>query len=280
MSYQEPLSQHAIAISISESPDMAVLGLGKEHLDDAMTEVARHLLAMGARLLYGGDLRKDGFSNLLFELVSRHRRDADLGDERVGVSNYLAWPVHVGLPIDALQELTDALKGTAELVCLTADGAAMTPLERAALASRPTAAAEWADGLTAMRMTMRASSNARIMLGGRTENYKGRMPGVAEEALIALESHQPLYLLGGFGGCARDVAADLGLIGAQSGQVQAWAGREKFSAFRVHDLRNGLTEEESRALATTAHIDQAVALILRGLLRQRDAEGMGNGSGP
>lgn len=258
---------------------MAVLGLGKEHLDDAMTEVARHLLAMGARLLYGGDLRKGGFSSLLFELVSRHRRDADLGDERVGVSNYLAWPVHVGLPIDALQELTDALKGTAELVCLTVDGAAMTLQERAAFASRPATAAEWADGLTAMRMTMRASSDARIVLGGRTENYKGRMPGVAEEALIALEIHQPLYLLGGFGGCARDVAADLGLIGTQSGQVPAWAGREKFSAFKVDDLRNGLREEESRALAMTAHIDQAVALILRGLLRQRDAEGMGNGGG-
>jgi hypothetical protein len=271
VSYKEPLSQHAIAISISESPDMAVLGLGKEHLDDAMTEVARHLLAMGARLLYGGDLRKDGFSNLLFELVSRHRRDADLGDERTGVKNYLAWPVHVSLPIDALQELTHSLKDIAELVCLTSDGAVMMPQERAALVPHPASAVEWAEGLTAMRKTMRDSSNARIVLGGRTENYKGRMPGVAEEALIALESNQPLYLLGGFGGCTRDVAADLGLIDTQYGQPPAWAGRDKFTAFKVDDLRNGLTEDENRDLATTAHIDQAVTLILRGLLRQRAA---------
>ena len=250
---------------------MAVLGLGKEHLDDAMTEVARHLLAMGARLLYGGDLRKDGFSNLLFELVSRHRRDADLGDERTGVKNYLAWPVHVSLPIDALQELTQSLKDTAELVCLTADGAVMMSQERAALVPRQASAVEWAEGLTAMRKTMRDSSNARIVLGGRTENYKGRMPGVAEEALIALESNQPLYLLGGFGGCACDVAADLGLIGTQYGQLPTWAGRDKFSAFKIDDLRNGLTEDENRDLATTAHIDQAITLILRGLLRQRAA---------
>ena len=76
MSYQEILGQKTIAISISESPDMSVLGLGDEHLRDAMAEIARHLLALGARLIYGGDLRQHGFSDLLFELVARHRRDA------------------------------------------------------------------------------------------------------------------------------------------------------------------------------------------------------------
>ena len=57
MSYQEPLSQKAIAVAISDSPDMAGLGLAPEHLRDAMAEIARHLLALGARLVYGGDLR-------------------------------------------------------------------------------------------------------------------------------------------------------------------------------------------------------------------------------
>ncbi len=92
MTYQEPLSQKAVAISISDSPDMAVLGLAEEHLRDAMAEVARHLLAMGARLVYGGDLRAYGFTELLFELVARHRRDADIGDNRAGVVSYT--PTH------------------------------------------------------------------------------------------------------------------------------------------------------------------------------------------
>ena len=95
MRYREGLSQVAVAISISESPDMAVLGLSDEHLRDAMAEIARHLLALGVRLAYGGDLRASGFTELLFELVARHRRDADEGDERTGVTNYLAWPVHI-----------------------------------------------------------------------------------------------------------------------------------------------------------------------------------------
>lgn len=95
MTYQEPLSQKAVVISISESDDMAILGLAEEHLRDAMGEVARHLLAMGARLIYGGDLRRDGFTELLVELVVRHRRDADVGDERTGVVSYLPWPIHM-----------------------------------------------------------------------------------------------------------------------------------------------------------------------------------------
>jgi hypothetical protein len=268
MTYQEPLSQMAIAISISESPDMAILGLGNEHLDDAMAEVARHLLALGARLLYGGDLRKDGFSNLLFELVTRHRRDADLGDSRVGVTNFLAWPVHIGLSIETLDELTDGLKGTAELVCLSQDGRPLTRQERSTLSSSQTDPAEWTASLSSMRRRMRDLSNARIVLGGRTQDYKGRMHGVAEEALLALQGRQPLYLLGGFGGCARDIASDLGLPGPLSGPTQNWPERESFSQFKVDDLKNGLTEEENKALAKTVHVDQAITLILRGLLRR------------
>ncbi len=61
MTYREMLSQHVIAISTSDSPDMPVLGLSQQHLYDAMTEIARHLLALGARIVYGGDLRaKEG----------------------------------------------------------------------------------------------------------------------------------------------------------------------------------------------------------------------------
>ena len=265
MSYQEPLSRRAIAVSISESPDMASLGLAKEHLDDAMAEVARHLLAMGARLVYGGDLRPGGFTELLFELVTRHRRDADLNDDRVGVTNFLAWPVHIGLPFKEITRLKEALKGAAEVACLTLDGAIMPPSDRQWLTPRPPAHWEWAEGLTAMRKRMTKVSDARIVLGGRVEGFKGRMPGVAEEAIGALTAGQPLFVLGGFGGCARHIARDLGLT--RDVANQPWPGRDELAAFAAEDLNNGLTAEENSTLATTPHIDQAMTLILRGLLR-------------
>lgn len=270
MSYQEALSKHTIAISISESPDMAVLGLAKEHLDDAMAEVARYLLAMGARLMYGGDLRPKGFTELLFELVARHRRDSDLGDELVGVSNFLAWPVHVSLPYEEVQQLSETLSGVAEVVCLTADGKVMSPDERQQMVPRPATDDEWAAGLTAMRSMMTKMSDARIALGGKVDGFKGRMPGVAEEVLVALRADQPLFLLGGFGGCARDIAVDLGLTQTWLMQRLPWPGLGDFIDFTVEDLNNGLDAEENAILATTVHVDQAITLILRGLLRKKD----------
>jgi len=38
------------------------------------------------------------------------------------------------------------------------------------------------------------------MLGGRTLGYKGKYPGLVEEALITLQAGKPLFLLGGFAG--------------------------------------------------------------------------------
>lgn len=269
MSYQEPLAKYCVGISISESPDMDALGLAKEHLDDAMAEVARYLLAMGARLMYGGDLRPKGFTELLFELVARHRRDAVIGDERVGVINFLAWPAHISMPPEEVKQLSEALSGAAELVCLTADGKIMLPDERQHLAPRPAVDEEWAASLTAMRGTMASMSDARIVLGGKVDQFKGRMPGVAEEALMALQASQPLFLLGGFGGCTRDIAEDFGLAPAWPAKRSPWPGRDDFESFTAESLNNGLAMEENSILATTVHIDQAVALILRGLLHQK-----------
>ena len=82
---------------------------------------------------------------------------------------------------------------------------------------------DWASSLTAMRRVQTEAIDARIVLGGRVTNFKGRMPGIAEEAEFALKSNQPLYLLGGFGGCARDIASDMGLMPEIEGSTD-WLG--------------------------------------------------------
>jgi Transposase len=45
-----------------------------------------------------------------------------------------------------------------------------------------------------------------------------------------------------------------------------WPNRATFKAFSVIDLNNALTPEENPTLVRTPHVDQAVTLILRGLL--------------
>lgn len=266
MTYQEPLSQKSVAIAISDSPDMAALGLAPEHLRDAMAEIARHLLAMGARLVYGGDLRANGFTELLFELVARYRRDADVGDARAAVVNYLAWPIVVSKPAAEMRGLAEELTGLAELHFLDRQGADVAPAALDDAPRPPVTDADWAAALTAMRDVLTRASDARIVLGGRTEGYKGRMPGIAEEALTALQAGQPLFLLGGFGGCARDISIALKLV-PQPASLAAWTGLNEFGPFDGAALQNGLTAEENATLARTVHVDEAVALILRGLLR-------------
>ena len=268
MTYQEPLSQKAIGISISDSADMPILGLADEHLRDAMAEIARHLLAMGARLVYGGDLRACGFTELLFELVARYRRDADVGDIRPAIISYLPWPVHCGMPAQQIQSLAYDLKGLAEIHCLDQQGQDLT-LSGLPQAGRLQAltSEEWSESLTAFRRVSTSVCDARIVLGGSVSGYKGQMPGIAEEALCALSAGQPLYVLGGFGGCARDIAEDLNLVARRSDDVVLWAGRERFADLAVGALRNGLGSDENETLARTVHVDQAVALVLRGLLR-------------
>lgn len=265
MSYQEVLQNHVIAVSASESADMGYLGLSDKHLQDAMVEIARHLLALGARLSYGGDLRAGGFSNLLFELVQRHRRDID-EDLPVGITNFLAWPVHLRMPFAEIDRATAEMKGIAELICLDENGTSMPLQTRKQVKEREPSTSEWNDGLTAMRRVVQTETHARIVLGGRVENFKGSMPGIAEESLYSLEAGRPLFVLGGFGGCARDIAETLGLADPWRPLSRAWPERAAFTKFGPDSLNNGLTEAENRTLAKTPHIDQAIILILKGLV--------------
>ena len=265
MAYIPTIAGRTVAISVSESPDMAVLGLSDAHLRDAMDRLALHLLASGARLAYGGDLRKDGFTDLLFELVSRYQREES--EVQIGVTNYLAWPVHVSKEADELEEISHSLAGTGELVCLTQDGRRLEPSVWNQRELHKPTDEEWASGLTAMRRVMHRATQARVVLGGRVTGYKGDMPGIAEEALLSLKEGQPLFLLGGFGGCTRDIAETLGLVECRARDYPDWLGRQKFEGFSSSDLSNGLSEGENATLARTPHIDQAIVLVLRGLHR-------------
>ena len=254
------------AISISESPDMPALGLSDGHLQDASAEIALHLLASGTSLAYSGDLRAHGFTELLFELVERYRGHPRHSG-KIGVTDYLAWPVHIRMSADALAEFSDGHKKAARLVFLERDGARLEREKRPALATHEPDENEWSEGLTAMRSVMRKETQARIVLGGRVAGYKGRMPGIAEETLLSLQARQPVFLLGGFGGCTRDIAETVGLADRWAGSRPNWSGRPCFEGYSPEDLRNGLSEEENAVLARTPHIDQAVTLVSRGLRR-------------
>ena len=256
----------AVAISTSESPDMAALGLSEAHLRDAMAELALQLLSSGTSLAYGGDLRSHGFTELLFDLVARYRGHPHHTGE-IAVTDYLAWPVHIRMTMDALSAFSAGHEGSAGLIFLDQDGTPLAQERRLELPQHEPDEAEWAKGLTAMRLAMRDKTQARIVLGGRVTGYKGRMPGIAEETLLSLEARQPLFLLGGFGGCTRDIAEAVGLVEPWAGSRSYWDDRPSFEKYAPSDLHNGLSDEENAVLARTPHIQQAVTLVSQGLRR-------------
>ncbi len=255
-----------VAISASESPDITAFGLSEGHLRDAMAGLALQVLAADMDIVYGGDLRKHGLTELLFELVTRYTPPEDVG-RRTRVTNHLAWPVHIAMSIKQIECLVAELRGMAKLVLIGNDGVPMTLQTRRGLSTRESSTKEWIAGLTAMRRHQRSCTDARIVLGGRVAGYQGRMPGVAEEALLSIRARQPLFLVGGFGGSTRDVAETLELAKPWSGSRRNWSGQGEFERWIGNGLNNGLSRKENETLATTPFIEQAIVLILRGLYR-------------
>ena len=254
-------SRSNIGISISESPDMRFFGFTDGHLKDAKAAFAIYLLSSGATLAYGGDLLDRGFTRLIFDLVLRYRPREE------AVANYLAWPVHATMKADEVRDLDEALQGFARLILLALDGSPMPCKEHRTVPPSAVDDRKWFVGLTAMRKLMRDQTDARIVLGGKLDGYKGTMPGVVEETLLALAAKKPVFLVGGFGGCARAIAEVLGLAERWAASRDAWDGREQFQGRTAAQLNNGLTLEENRELANTPDVDRAITLVLTGLRR-------------
>ncbi len=266
----DALSPMVVSISISESPDLSALGLSNEHLHDAMYEIATHLLANGADLAYGGNLIPGGFTELLFELLYRYRNGARV--DGAYITNYLPWPVHIDMDIDKIMGVKSGPEQI-RLRLIGRGGEDISVAERRNMPSRQPSEHEWSEGLTSMRKVMCAETDARVALGGRVERYKGIMPGIAEEVLLSLESRQPVFLFGGFGGCAGAIAETMGLADSQGEHSveskTTWARLQPFKRYGSDDLRNGLTHEENHILAESPYIGQTVTLMLKGIHRLR-----------
>ena len=188
-----------VGISISAAPDLRARGMGEIHVRHAFIEIVRHILSAGASIAYGGDLRRSGYTYAMFDLVRTYKMSERLGPERV--RNYLAWPIFDGLSTSERA----AAKQIATLVRVEAPEGAPTILPSAE-SGDPTDRAWAAKALTGMRAMMAKEVTAQVVLGGKTSGQTGVVPGIAEEAALAIRARNPLYAIGGFGGCATLVA--------------------------------------------------------------------------
>jgi len=284
-----------IGISVSASADLARLGLMPEHFQLALRELARTVLVGGGTLAYGGHLVPGGFTEFLVSELGQYARTDALGQGQgaaeVPLLICLSNQEHRNCSIKKLERIDTELGVHGELQCIDLDGKVVTNWrvgrgeEGEPYPSDPKTLAQ---GLTALRRCMAAHTAGRMLLGGKRQKrsdampdgYTGDMPGVLQEALLALERDQPLYLAAGFGGVTLNIACavDLSLDGfcprhsgdpalddataAALSQVRSLVGTTGWD--RMH---NGLDAEENRQLAMTHRPTEIAALVALGLGR-------------
>lgn len=255
------LSGKRIAVSVSDSPDLTQLGLGSQHLRQAMAEIAQYLFASGGHLIYGGDLRSNGFTSILFELAARyHNRSTGT---RVMFTNYLPWATHVGKSYEEFLAIQEELNPYGKLILLSEEGREIPLNKRKKVAESKPSTESWATSLTSMRNVATELAHARVLLGGSVSGFLGIMPGIAEEALITLKMNKPTYILGGFGGCAGDIVETI--TNPQKQMRRSWAGREKFKEFSAKDMGNGLSPKQNEIMSSTPFIEIIIPYLMKGL---------------
>jgi len=252
------LAGRTIALSVSPPENVMQNGMGPEHLNDALGEITRQLLALGARLMYGGDLRTGGITRMLFELTARYLppsvRKETYAPSVVDVIPYLS---HAELSLNDLTAWEAEFVSIGELRYMNRAGDGIWSLSQRPRDLVQIPKSEWAAALTAMRNYVTRESEARIVVGGRTSGYLGRMPGISEEALVSIMAGQPLFVVGGFGGAAQPIARSIA-----ANEAVRFPGMNDPVAVGV---KTGLEAVEMQRLSASPHIDEIVVLITRGL---------------
>ena len=289
---ERPLDGMVVALSISDPPaeDMKARLLTPGHLNAAWVAFARHVLAAGARPAYGGDLRRGGYTEILFDLV-RAYGDSGAPLPRDSVVSWLSWPLsahltagdRAGLP-STIDLRTPPAPPDVEL-----DPAVFVP------PTTPERRYAWTRALAIMRDEMAEATHARVLLGGQLR-AAGAWPGLAEEAWRHLrhDPPRPIYLVGAYGGMTAALIEAL-----EGGQPEALTAafqladdlrRESFAHYNdraaqvpgadpcdfaeltrffhevgVEGLDNGLDPAQNRRLFVTTSLVEQVGLVLEGL---------------
>ncbi|MDR6564131.1 MULTISPECIES: hypothetical protein [unclassified Arcicella] len=276
-----------IAFSISDSEDLEELGMSSLHLQDSIIELTRHLLVQGATIVYGGDLRKNGFLEKFLELSFQYRVKDDA--QYSPFINYFSYPIYCTL---TLEQEVKFKKNRVRIVKVKPEAIFSLDEKDYQIVSHDTIENTflWAKNLTKMRIEKNLKSDALILMGGKLGGFIGCYAGIIEEAYEGLKTQKPIYLIGMFGGATRcliqSITQKTTLITSEhkdyfsekykalqhlyqekdpSNIPSVEAINTFFQNLSWKDLHNGLTEEENIRLFQTNHLMEAIYLVMKGL---------------
>lgn len=291
---EEKIDQNRkIGISISEDgeTDFIKCNIHPDELKRLSQELARHLLVRGNTLIYGGDLRPNGFTEFMVEEASILQNR--LSDREFKVENHLAWPLYLKPQTDdwelnhfkVLEQVKYPIPND-----INGDIDPKTFLPPINIENKYI----WSRCLTLMREESILKSDIRIYAGGKPKGYLGKMPGILEEFLIALDNNKPIYLIGGLGGIVKDICDSVRTKVISPSLTKQWQMKENdlyeglldkleseghtvnYSNIEAKLInteldilaeRAGLTLDEYIELMESPFIDEIIHLVLKGLQR-------------
>ena len=277
------LQEKQIGISIAESSDIGEYGLSMDMFKDLTIEITRHILKANGKMIYGGDLREKGATELFRDLAKQYGQKEKAEANVQYIKNYLAWPLYNDLTkekeadyLASRIELKRAKPGVAVLSDEVDQYIPYVLSEESKI--------KWATSLTQMRTDSISESAARIAAGGKSQGFSGFMPGIAEEFMIAYQSKKPIFLIGGFGGCAHMLADILEHkanaqmmydVAVQNVEYRDFIAYSEAKGYKIDygffdkittdGLHDGLEPDDRIRLFHSVDIIEIVSLILKGL---------------
>ncbi len=285
-----------LGISIAEiqGDDYETVGITPKSFKYALVQIARFALDNNFNLSYGGDISYKApfnFAEILSELVSR--QDTVLrwkeNKSKKRVANYLAWYLAQRIP----NYEKEHYKSSINLIELPApEKFTKRNLKNEA---EHLSRIDKAIALTDMRVRMNKEIDARILMGGKLVDFSGFYPGIMQEGILALEKNKPVYIIGGFGGCANRLTRAIRKVNSpeltidfqlkenrkfkllyteyqnsdasiqQKYPIDYKTCIDEFAGKGIDGLNNGLTKKENLDLFETNNIQEITRLILKGL---------------
>ena len=271
-----------IGISVSDSPNLQELGIGKEMFKDLTIELSRHILKANGRMIYGGNLDKDGFTTLFRDLSYQYGQKEKADSNVEYFDNYLSWPLYNNVTTSVRAKFINSRINL--IFASPGDKVHKTEYDDYIKPTTLELRLKYASSLTSMRKQMIESSVARIIVGGKVSGFSGYMAGVVDEFILSVEKSHPVFVVGGFGGAAQMIAQLLegnvtsncflnnALEDPKYKELYEWCESngehiqyEALDTINFDILYNGLSKEENIKLLHSVDIIEIVSLILKGL---------------
>lgn len=287
------LQERYVRLSISDSEDQRTLGIGKELIDKIVTELLRYILISNGRILFGGILR--GYTELIRALSSNYGKYEDNlnGNKQkkcpIYSTDFVAWPYTIDINDEKLEEY----KACGVNIIQTEHPNGIDPSKAQHIYESNDIESRLQKVKSVSIMRKKAADfldmNKRpvlghIFIGGKLQGSNGPIPGLVEEAILAIEKQHPIFLVGAFGGVTKqltriicgDNGFDMIMMNIESNPLQEcmlpqirksgyFPNLDILKGISFASLHNGLTEEENKILFNSCSVYEIASLIIKGL---------------